>query len=418
MSTLYKSRCKKVLSLLQAQKIPSALLISPNPSIYATHDNTYGYVPNADLFYLTGSRSPTLSLLIRSDVDHKESLILVTPPHNPIRVLWEGAEVEPPSTVAKRIGATLLESKDMVTDICTKLSKTRQLYYQNIPNTTSSNVAEKFFSRPVFQRGLSVSSLTQADVLLAPLRMIKTAEEIAFIKRAAKVTHDSLVEAITLIEPGILEGDIAAAIDYGFTSRGATPAFQTIVASGPSAAVLHYTKGTRKIRDGELLLIDCGARLDMYCADITRMYPVSGETTPMQQSLLEVVAAAQEEAINTIRPGVRILDVYRAAAKVLWSGLKSLRICKLPFEKSLKEKEITKYFPHGIGHSLGIDVHDVVGHQDSKEMRFEVGMVFTVEPGLYFPKSINAAILPLGIRLEEDIVVTKKGAQVLTDYIP
>lgn len=418
MSPIYKSRCEKLLSLLQSRGLPSAVVVSANPSVYATHDNTYGYVPNADLFYLTGSRSPTLSLLVRSDVDQKESLILFAPPHDPIRALWEGNEEELPATVAKRVGAVLIESKDFVTDITAKLAKTRNLYYQNIPNTTSSRVAEKFFHRPVFQRGLGVSSLTHADVLLAPLRMIKSAEEIECIKRAAKVTHDSLVEAITLIEPEILEGDIAAAIDYGFTSRGATPAFHTIVASGPSAAVLHYTKGTRKIRKGELLLIDCGARVDMYCADITRMYPVSTNPTPIQQHLLEIVAAAQEEAINTIRPGVKIIDAHRAAAKVLWSGLKSLKICKLPFEKSLKEKEITKYFPHGIGHSLGIDVHDVVGHCESKETRFEVGMVFTVEPGLYFPKAIKALIPSMGIRLEEDIVVTKKGAQVLTDYIP
>lgn len=416
MSIIYKARCKKVLSLLKERDVASALLVSSNPTVCYSNDTEYYYAPNADLYYLTGSRSPSLSLLIRGNAD-KEEIILFTPPHDPVRALWERADDEPPPAVAKRIGATLIETKDVTSDAIGKLQKTRHLYYQNIANSLSSKVAEKFFSRPIYQRGLGVSSLTHADVLLAPLRLIKSPEEVHLIKRAAKVTHDALVEALTLIGPGVSEQEVSAAIDYGFTSRGGRPAFETIVASGPSAAVLHYNGGTRKMKKGELLLIDCGARFDMYCADITRVYPVGTEPSKVQQTLLEIVAAAQEEGIRAIKPGVKVIDAYRAAAKELWRGLRSLKVCKLPFERSLKEKELTKYFPHSLGHSLGIDVHDVMGNSEGKDTRYEVGMVFTVEPGLYFAKPVGQ-IPAMGIRLEEDVVVTKKGAQVLTDYIP
>jgi Xaa-Pro aminopeptidase len=253
--------------------------------------------------------------------------------------------------------------------------------------------------------------LVDAEQFTARLRLFKDPSEVAKIKEAAEITGGALQNVLPLIEAGVAEREIGAFIEYFYKVHGAEPAFGTIVASGASAATLHYRSLSRKLKKGELLLIDTGAELDMYASDITRMIPVGGTTSLELRDLHDIVLRAQLIAIKKVRPGVRMVDVYNAAAKELVYGLKYLGILKGNVSQLLKKGAFKPYFPHGIGHPLGIDVHDAT--PTGQESILEKGMVITIEPGLYFPKP-TGPLPACGVRIEDDVLVTSRGHEVLT----
>jgi Xaa-Pro aminopeptidase len=241
--------------------------------------------------------------------------------------------------------------------------------------------------------------------------MVKDPSEIAHIRKAAEITEGALHHLLPLVEAGTKEREIAAFIEYFYRVHEAEPAFGTIVATGPSAATLHYHALSRSLKKGELLLIDTGAEYGMYAADITRMIPVGGTTTPELRDLHDIVLRAQMVAISKIKPGVLISDVYNADARELTYGLKYLGILKGSVAQLLKKGAFKTWFPHGIGHSLGIDVHDV--SPSGSSIPLEPGMVITIEPGLYFQKP-TGPLPTCGVRIEDDVLVTARGYEVLT----
>jgi Xaa-Pro aminopeptidase len=191
------------------------------------------------------------------------------------------------------------------------------------------------------------------------------------------------------------------------------PSFQTIVAAGKSAAVLHYHDYTRILKSKELILIDCGAEYNNYAADISRTYPVGDQLSPQLAALLEIVSDAQHAAISEIKAGVSFGKAYAAAAKELTKGLITLKVLKGSLKSLLKKSAFKPYFPHGIGHSLGLDVHDIGRMRNNNESLLKKGMVLTIEPGLYFSKP-HGLIPACGIRIEDDVLVTDKGCQILS----
>jgi Xaa-Pro aminopeptidase len=246
--------------------------------------------------------------------------------------------------------------------------------------------------------------------------MVKDPSEIAHIRKAAEITEGALMHVLPLIEAGTKEREVAAFIEYFYRVHGAEPAFGTIVATGPSAATLHYHSLSRTLKTGELLLIDTGAEFGMYASDITRMIPVGGTTTSELQDLHDIVLRAQMMAIRKIKPGVMMNEVYNAAARELTYGLKYLGILKGSVSQLLKKGAFKAWFPHGIGHSLGIDVHDV--SPSGPAIPLEKGMVVTIEPGLYFQKP-TGPLPACGVRIEDDVLVTARGHEVLTrDALP
>jgi Xaa-Pro aminopeptidase len=255
------------------------------------------------------------------------------------------------------------------------------------------------------------ASLIDAEQFTSRLRLFKDPGEVARIKEAAEITGGALQNVLPLIEAGVAEREIGAFIEYFYKVHGAEPAFGTIVASGVSAATLHYRALSRKLKKGELLLIDTGAELDMYASDITRMIPVGGTTTPELRDLHDIVLRAQLLAIKKVGPGVRMMDVFKVAATELTYGLKYLGILKGNVSQLVKKGAFKPYFPHGIGHSLGIDVHDAT--PTGQESVLEKGMVVTIEPGLYFPKP-TGPLPACGVRIEDDVLVTARGHEVLT----
>jgi Xaa-Pro aminopeptidase len=336
--------------------------------------------------------------------------VLIAPPEDKVRNMWDGAP-PPVKPIAKALKATLLTTHEPVKQVLSLLRGHDAVYLQSIEGTPSAGVKHDLSSRSTYLLRNLPATLVDAEQFTARLRPFKDPSEIAKIKEAAEITGGALQNVLPLIEAGVVEREIGAFIEYFYKVHGAEPAFGTIVASGGSAATLHYRTLSRKLKKGELLLIDTGAELDMYASDITRMIPVGGTTSPALRDLHDIVLRAQLIAIKKVRPGVRMMDVYNAAAKELVYGLKYLGILKGNVSQLLQKGAFKPYFPHGIGHSLGIDVHDAT--PTGQESILEQGMVITIEPGLYFRKP-TGPLPACGVRIEDDVLVTSQGHEVLT----
>tara|TARA_B100000959_G_scaffold284377_1_gene355842 strand:- start:1224 stop:1949 length:726 start_codon:yes stop_codon:yes gene_type:complete len=222
--------------------------------------------------------------------------------------------------------------------------------------------------------------------------------------------------------PGLYEYEIEAELEYAFRQGGAQyPAYPSIVAGGANACVLHYIDNRDRLRKGDLLLIDAGAELDCYCADITRTFPVNGRFSMVQKTLYEIVLAAQLAAIEAVRPGVTFNEPHEAAVRVITAGLKDLKLLKGSVDGLIEKEAYQKFFVHRTSHWLGMDVHDVGEYRFGDAWRvLEPGMVLTVEPGIYVPaqKGVPKKWHGIGIRIEDDVLVTRNGHEVLTDDVP
>ena len=405
-------RIKRVSSLLKAQGLEAAMLLSSAAYATRSHDTSYPYRQDSGLFYLTHTLRDDLLLLIST---RHAKPILFAPKPNPTRLLWEG-EQESPRSIAERIDAELLVVDDPAVQALGALKDTTVLYFQNAPRCASWQIAERLITTPSHRRATFPSHFAHADVILDEMRLYKDAHEIEAIVNAAQITSEALKAAFALALPGRMEVEVAAAFEFGVRAAGAGLAFNTIVASGPNAAVLHYEKCNRQLRRGEMLLIDCGAEYELYAADITRVVPVGGDFTPVQRDIYNIVMSAQSAAIAKIRPGVRYEAVQAAAVRELVIGLVELKVLRGKTSALIEKKAYKPYFPHGIGHALGLDVHDGTRIRLTDGV-LQSGMVLTIEPGLYFKDKLKN-ILPCGVRIEDDVAVTDKGSYVLTSAVP
>lgn len=407
----YLSRIKTALNLLKASPVPQALVISSNPSAVRSRDTHFPYRQNSDLYYFTGTAHQDVTLILRPHA--KEPVLLVAPPEDNARKMWDGAQ--PSATaLARTIKATVVISKDPFASVRSLLRGTEAVYLQSVPGTVSAQLRQEFGTRTAHSlRGLP-STVIEAERLTSVLRCVKEPSEISAIEKAADLTSAVLLHTAQYMRSGIKERDIAVLIEYLYRLHGAEPAFNTIVAAGKSAATLHYHSLTRTLRNNELLLIDTGCELDMYACDVSRTIPIGPETSPVLRDVYDIVLSAQLAAMSQIKPGVHITQVHRAAAQELTRGLKGLGVLKGTVSELVKKGAYKPWFPHGIGHSLGIDVHDVSPGDQLGVL--QKGMVITIEPGLYFAKPV-ARIPACGVRIEDDVVVTSRGCEVLTSDV-
>ncbi len=408
MTRSHSNRIKNALKLLKTSQQRAALVVSSNPSQIRSRDTHYPYRANSDLYYLTGSRAEDLTLVLRPH--SPEPVVLIAPPEDKVKNLWDGAPA-PIKPLATSLRARLVLTTEPAKQIISLLRGYDTAYLHATAATPSGAVKEDLSSRSSALLRNLPTSLVDAEQFTARLRILKESSEIAQIKRSAELSGEALQNALPLMEAGVLEREIALFLEYFYRIHGAEAAFGTIVASGASAATLHYRSLAKRLKKGELLLIDSGAELDMYAADITRMVPVGGAISPQLKDLHDIVLRAQMIAISKIRPGVPMIDVHRAAARELTYGLKYLGILKGNVSQLIKKEAYKPYFPHGIGHSLGIDVHDATPAGESAVL--QKGMVITIEPGLYFQKP-TGPLPACGVRIEDDILVTARGHEVLT----
>jgi Xaa-Pro aminopeptidase len=259
---------------------------------------------------------------------------------------------------------------------------------------------------------------------LAEMRQIKRPEEVELLREAAAATAAGHRAAMAAAGPGLAEYDVQAHLEAAFRRAGSPrTGYPSIVASGANACVLHYIENDRRLRRGELLLVDAGAEVGLYTADVTRTFPVGGTFSPVQRSVYSLVLAAQKAAIAAVRPGVRWDAPHRRAVRVLTRGLVAMRVLKGDVVKLIEKGAYRRFYMHGTSHWLGLDVHDVGAYVDDgkKPVRLRPGMVLTVEPGLYFSprdRSVRGELRGIGVRIEDDVLVTRGGREVLTSAVP
>jgi Xaa-Pro aminopeptidase len=254
------------------------------------------------------------------------------------------------------------------------------------------------------------------------MRLFKDETEVAVMRRAAQISSAAHARAMRMAKPGMREYQIEAELIHEFCSHGARQqAYGSIVAAGANACVLHYRENNAELRKGDLMLIDAGCELDSYASDITRTFPIAGRFSPVQKDVYELVLASQEAAIKAVKPGADFIDYHDAATRVLVEGLIDFKLCKGSVDQVLEDGSYKQFYMHRTGHWLGLDVHDAGDYmQKGKWRKLKAGMVLTVEPGLYIRPAENVpkAFWNIGIRIEDDVLVTAKGRDILTSDCP
>ncbi len=404
------------------------MVLAATPELRVGRDIEVPYIVDPDLYYLTGFEEPEAVAVLLPQGSERRFVLFVRP-RDPARELWTGPRGGP-ERAREVFGA---EEAYPLNEIEARLPEllrgTDTVHFR----TPSSRPDVERVLRGVLadaqrtrqRSGIGPRVLADPGVLLDDLRLVKDADEIAWLRRAARVSAEAFAEAAHTIRAGVGEWEVQAALEAGFRRRGADgPAFGTIVASGPAATVLHYVANRRVLQDGELVLIDGGARWRGYAADISRTYPVKGRFDDAQRRAYEIVVAAHNAAIAAAQPGATTADIHDAALDVLIAGLVDVGVLEGDVQ-GLRERpdSFRPFFPHRTSHWLGLEVHDVGDYVvDGRPRTLRPGMVLTVEPGLYFAESgtpdIPDALRGSGIRLEDDVLVTLSGPDVLTGALP
>lgn len=410
---IYRNRIKRVKQLLRTNENEAILLLASAPSVPRSEDEYYPYRQGSNFFYFTGTHAKNMILIVSP---RKEKAILIAPPSDPHTTLFDGRN-ESAEDVADRIDAELIVTKDPRRELRNSLKGETRVFYYNSPLSLLTPIIKEFIETPSHLLQVHPREWINCYNLMTRLRMHKDAHEIAQIQEAIRITIRSLKETVPFIRPGGTEREVASTINYHFALRGAQPAFETIVGSGVSGATLHYKNHSRSLRSNELLLIDCGAELNLYSGDISRTFPVSGKFHGIEKELYEIVLEAQKKTISVLRHGVPVKKVYETAVKALTQGLVDLKVLRGKVSTLIEKGAYRPYFPHGIGHGLGLDVHDIGNLRYNSGAKLEEGMVFTIEPGLYFPKKVGR-VPACGVRIEDDVLITKSGYKVLSTDMP
>ena len=398
--------------------IPSAPVSTRNGDVH------YRYRPDSDFFYLTGFEEPHSVAVLAPGRAGGEFLIFCRE-RNATQEMWDGKRAGLEGVVRDFDADDAFPIEDLE-DILPSLLENRAKVYCNLgryPEFDKEMLGWLSDVRTRKRSGITVpGELADLGYFLHELRLFKRAPEIKAMRQAASVSAAAHCRAMTHCRPGMYEYQIEAELEYEFRKGGAQyPAYPSIVAGGINACVLHYIENRARLRKGDLLLIDAGAELNFYCADITRTFPVSGKFTGRQRALYDIVLEAQVAAIDKVRSGANFNEPHEAAVRSIATGLKDLKILKGSLDSIIERGTYRKFFVHRTSHWLGMDVHDVGEYRLSDDWRLlEPGMVLTVEPGIYVPasKGFPTAWQGIGIRIEDDVLVTRKGPEVLTHGVP
>lgn len=420
-SEVFARRRRQLLQLLPPRS--AALFVSP-PASVRSNDVEYPYRQDSNLLYLTGFEEPDAAVLLVPD--HADGAFhLFVRPRDPLSETWTGRRAGVEGAVT-RFGADKAHPIGELGDRVRELVADRETLFFELGRNAEVNeqvmqwLRQWSGGRPRLGRG--PVSLQDPTPLVHEMRLFKDDDEMALMRHAAAIGAAGHLAAMRNTRPGGFEYEIEAEVDFQFRRRGAAgPAYPSIVAAGANATILHYIQNDARMVDGDLLLIDAGAEYQGYCSDITRTFPIGRRFTPPQRALYEVVLAAQKAAIAAVRPGVPFDEPHQRALHVLAEGLLSLGLVAGTVEEVLSKELYRPYYMHRTSHWLGMDVHDVGSYRRADEPRkLEAGMVLTIEPGLYVADdaAVDEAYRGIGIRIEDDVLVTPSGAEVLTSSVP
>ena len=402
-----------------------AIFASKPPAAW-NHDTEYVYRPDPNFYYLTGFEEPESICVIAPD-HPKHQYILFVRPKDKQAEIWNGKRVGV-KDARKRYGADKAYSVEKFGEKIGKyLEGAERLYYTLGSNEDVDGEILSLFTGSVRSRirsGQGLDTLVDPSPILSELRLIKNETELQRIQMATEITVAGHVAAMKAVKPGIYEYDLEALVESTFRMNGAQgPAFPTIVASGGNATILHYTTNDCQIKDESLVLIDAGAEYERYSGDVTRTFPANGTFTEAQREIYQLVLDAHNAIIDAIRPGVSIDEPHQKSIELLTESMLSLGLLKGKTKKLIKKEAYREFYMYRIGHMLGLDVHDVncVHDANGDFKTFQPGMVMTIEPGLYVAddtENVPPEYLGIGVRIEDDILITETGCEVLTDGVP
>jgi Xaa-Pro aminopeptidase len=397
--------------------------LGASPELARNSDTEYRYRPESAFWQVTGLDEPdAIAVLARQGTERR--FLLFVRPKDPTMELWTGRRLGPEGAV-KELGASEAWALDEFDNKLDDLLKGHDRLLLPLDGASLQTRVLGALNRLVRKRrqpGPLPSEIRDVRRVTGELRLRKSAAELAWMEKAAKVTGEAFREVFRLTKPGLAEYQLRAVFPLVYGIHGGDWAFETIVAAGANACTLHYVSCRDHLKKGDLVLYDAGAEMGFYAADVTRTIPVDGKFTRRQEQVYRVVLNAHKAAVDTVRPGATIDQVHGAAMAAITEGLLELGILKGKLKSLLAKGACRPWFPHGTSHWLGLDVHDTGDYAlDVEPRRLEEGMVITVEPGLYLgvdDKRVPQPLRGMGIRIEDDVLVTATGHRVLTEGIP
>lgn len=414
----YAKRRKHLMDLMGENDIA---ILPAAPERIRSRDTHYPYRPDSDLWYLSGFSEPRAVLVLIPGRAHGES-VLFCRERDIEREAWDGPRAGPEGAV-DTFGFDDAYPIDDLDEILPGMLEGRSRVHYHLGRDTDFDLQLLSWlnrvKRQLHMQTGSPQEFLELGHLLDEMRLVKDADELKLMQRAADISVQAHMEAMRIAKPGIHEYELHAALEHVFRKHDAWPAYPAIVGTGANACVLHYVANNAKSKAGDLVLIDAGAEYRGYAADITRTFPVNGRFSAPQRALHDLVLKAQTEARLCVQPGRPWAAIHSRAVEVLCEGLISLGLLKGSLKKNLGEKTYQRFYGHKTGHWLGLDVHDAGDYQLDGESRIlEPGMVLTIEPGLYIrpdDMKVDAKWRGIGIRIEDDVRVTRDGHHVLTD---
>ncbi len=419
---IFRARRDRFMKALGA----GAVAILPGaPAAIRSNDVEFVYRQDSDFYYLTGFPEPESAALFAPGHCDGEFVLFVAP-RDRERETWTGRRAGVEGATADYGADQAYPATEFEQVAARYLERAERLHYPLGINARMNERMLKLYRQAhalKARTGSGPAVIADPREIIHEARLKKAPEEVALMRQAAAISAEAHLRAMREARGGMMEWEVEALVNYIFRKSGAAgPSYPTIAASGPNAAVLHYTANERRIGTGELLLIDAGCEYAFYASDITRTFPVAARFNPLQRDVYQVVLEAQLSAIAAIKPGVRIDEPHGAALKRLADGMRQLGLVQGSVEEIVANASYRRYYMHRTSHWLGMDVHDVGLYRVADQARvLEPGMVLTVEPGIYVAagdEQAPEALRGIGVRIEDDVLVTPEGHEVLTAAVP
>lgn len=399
-------------------------IIASAPHALRSNDTEYPYRQNSDFYYLTGFTESNAVLVLVKTAEATKSILYVEA-YDAEHALWNGAKTGIEGARERFRVDVVGDVADYSKEVKELLREHVNLYIDLFGNSPFLAQAKSAASELREMRGIKrhIRSFRDVTFLIRTLRLIKDPEEIETIKKAISITAEAHHDAMKKCRAGMREYQLQSTMQHVFLNGGArSEAYGAIVAGGNNANTLHYVDNRDELRDGDLVLIDAACEWELYASDITRTFPVSGKFSDAQREVYTAVLDVQLKVMDALRPGVKRDRLQKFSEELLCDALIGLGVLHGDRDALMEAKEHKKYAPHGIGHWMGLDVHDPCPYVDEsgESLAFEAGMVMTVEPGLYFradDESVPERYRGIGIRIEDDILVTESGHENLSAMI-
>ncbi|MGE4231916.1 MAG: aminopeptidase P N-terminal domain-containing protein [Bacteriovoracia bacterium] len=430
MDKIFEQRRKRFFHKL-ASMGESIAVIPAHPELIRNDDVHFSFRQDSSFFYLTGFHEPD-SIAVFSTVGGKSEYIIFVRPKDLEKEIWTGYRLGV-DAAPKELGANRAYLLDEFDKVFPKLLNGAENVLYSFYRTLNRNGVE-YLDEKILRlvnehrvsrgrTGQGIQKICDLFELLGELRVVKSDEEIEALRKAASISANAHKELMQYCKPGLLESEIEALFDFYCRTRGSKRnGYGSIVASGVNATILHYVDNDKKLKDGDLLLVDAGAEFNHYTADITRTFPINGKFSAEQKEIYQIVLDVQKQCVAMAKPGATMRSIHEFAVSELTDAMIKLKFIKDTKKKAIESLGYKRYYPHGTGHYLGLDVHDCGLYSKQNEPRkLEPGMVFTIEPGFYVlfdDMQVPEKYRGIGVRIEDDILITQDGHEVLTKEVP